>query len=607
MRYLLLLGLIGPVVASATPNPSKPFIDHAPWSQFQSSEGRRKPDQTGVYDLERITTRLSIDEGGLPTTVSHTVILTTQAHIQGAIGFYAPDFFPQTVRITNDLNQMIGTNTFRDPDTGDFFISLDEDVAADSRLTIHMTGRIDYEQMCTAPVACVTEGPYLHVATAGWYPMSNEYPTTDRFHFEAHLTSEGPLTPLGIGLRVNDDPRTSHFATETVTFLPLITAGQYQAVEAPGGITFYAPADVNEVFIEAVAARSVSVYETLFGAFPYSQLRLTAISDAASAGIGAQSQVLLPDALWRVPPDDSFFRTVRQVVAHEVAHQYFFNLIGITDAEEGWMSEGFAEYAATRVSADIEGNDAHLRRNYWSYMTSVPAEGDAPLQGIAVRMSPHSFEIIYNKGSAVLGAIRALLGEATFDDTMQAYVSTFAGEITTTQEFERFLMERTGHEGIPSFFEHWVYGKGYPTLEVEVQRADLDSRRVTLEIRQVLPPGRALPFSGQLPIQIRGNDTLEERVLVLEAERHEINLAEGQWISVDPGFSLFRRIRPTPAGDVNLTGVVDGMDLLDLNHALGRQIPDVQFRDALDVNNDGAITPLDLDALLAQFGRGWRP
>ena len=74
-----------------------------------------------------------------------------------------------------------------------------------------------------------------------------------------------------------------------------------------------------------------------------------------------------------------------------------------------------------------------------------------------------------------------------------------------------------------------------------------------------------------------------------------------QRLDVDPNFTTMRRLRPDPSGDVNLNGVVDGMDFLDIHHHMGRVIGDAQWTDRVDINHDGVIDDADMTDFLTQF------
>ena len=382
--------------------------------------------------------------------------------------------------------------------------------------------------------------------------------------------------------------------------------GEYNQFEGDHGVRYMAPQGLDQLHLDEVIESTREIYEELLGPYPFTQLQVTTIADAASAGIGAQSNILIPETLWRVAPTDAFFRVVREVVSHELGHQYFFNLIGVSDPEEGWMSEGFAEFAAARASQITTGTDQHIQRNYWGYITGVNGISDAPLYGQEVRLSSASYEIMYQKGSAVLAALRNIIGHDTFDDAFRNYVTEFSQQITTTQEFERFMMDETGNPHIPLFFEQWVYGKGYAEFHLNVQPERADSGQIRVRLNQVPKAGAQARFRGLLPVYIHGSAETQMILLDLSASEHQIELNEGQWLDVDPHRTLFRRLHPTPAGDVNLNGVVDGMDLLDVTAALGRSVPGPDWRDQLDSNRDGSISPVDVDEIIASFGEGWR-
>jgi len=351
------------------------------------------------------------------------------------------------------------------------------------------------------------------------------------------------------------------------------------------------------------AANAKNFYETLLGPYPFSRLAVTAIDDEASAGIGPQANIFIPESLWRIPGQHPMASLVPEVVSHEIGHQYFFNLIGVTDQPEAWMSEAFAEYVATRASEDRTGSSAHLRRNYWTYIYEVPGNDDVGLWGVAVRESRYYFPIVYQKGSAVLGVLRTRLGGEAFDTMLRDYVSAFAGATTTTAEFRDFVVENVDVDWASKFFDDWVYRPGYPDLTVTAKRGRNDDEPLVITIRQ--QPTKGAAFDGPLPIRLRGPAPPVDQAIALQNGDYEIELGDHQWLEIDPELSLFRRIRPEPVGDVNFNGVVDGMDLLDANAALRTDSEDEAWSDHLDTNDDRRIDQQDLVKIIEQFGQGW--
>ncbi|MCA9528209.1 MAG: hypothetical protein KC549_18110, partial [Myxococcales bacterium] len=321
--------------------------------------------------------------------------------------------------------------------------------------------------------------------------------------------------------------------------------------------------------------------------------------------LGPQANILLPLSFWLIPPDALEAAVVRQVLSHEIGHQYFFNLVGVVDLAEGWLSEGFAEYAATRFSEEIVGAGDHARLNYWEYVLGVDEAADLPLNSEALGVDDSFTRVLvmYDKGSAVLQQLRQRY--RGFDAALARYVEAFSGAIATTRELQRFLEAELG-EDLEGFFGQWIRRAGYPRLRVRARPPRDGDARMTIEIEQL--PNRNGRFSAQVALRgslLPGGDTREVDVAIDQAGPQEVPLGEAQRLSLDPELSIFRQVLPEPAGDVNLSGVVDGIDLLDVWAAQGRATPDPAWDDALDPTRDQTIDRGDLRAVVEQFGAGW--
>ena len=211
------------------------------------------------------------------------------------------------------------------------------------------------------------------------------------------------------------------------------------------------------------------MYEDLLGPYPFSSLRVVAIDDEAGVGIGASRRHCCPPAF-----GGRCQRPLQSggcpVATHELGHQYFFNLIGIVDAGEGWMSEGFAEYLALRASEAREGSSQHEQRNYWAYLNRVPADGDVPIQGTAVRTSTFAYEILYLKASAFLSLLERHIGRERFDGLL-GIRPLFAYSNTTTEEFLGFLQSRDPTGELERLFDAWAILQATPPYAFEPYEA----------------------------------------------------------------------------------------------------------------------------------------
>lgn len=564
--------------------------------------GRGRPDTTGAYDLllNRVEITLPADGGVLPREGVIHVELQAGDTALDEVGLLSFFFLP-----TAATREGVALRVFRDPETGEVTIPLDRPLAPREVLGLDLVGT--FEGYCLDPTGCIEAAPIRHLVEFGWYPLSNEFPVDDRFDLELVLRAPADLTPAASGAREAPVREGNlfrwHYRSERPLTLGAMSMGRFALEPIDRTVEVFVPPENVDGgrFLGTAAVQVVDFYRELLGPYPFGRLGIAPIADEAGVGLGPQAQVLLPAVFWLIDAALEEAALVREVLAHEIGHQYFYNLVGVVDAAEGWMSEAFAEYAAARHSEAVTGTRDHIRLNYWEYVLFVDEAADLPINSEALNgADPFTrTAIMYDKGSAVLHQLRLTVPD--FDAVLRGYISRFAGEIVTTRDFQRFVEQATGRSLGP-FFRQWIQGAGFPRLQVTVERPRDGAEEVTVRIEQLR--GRHGPFEGALPVRGHFADgaTRDEGVPI---EGGTVRLGTAQWLSLDPDLTMFRRVLPEPAGDVNLSGVVDGMDLLDVHATQGRTTPDPTWDDALDVNRDQTIDERDLRGIMEQFGQGW--
>lgn len=617
---LSLIAALLPLSAAAQPDPGvhprawkRALLGHHLPLAPAEDDARRRADTVGAFDLLAVRIGVELDGVRLPAFLRFEVTIESRQRLEDGFTLLAAFYEPLEVR--EQGGERLGFA--HSPDTGELVVFLDAPLPAGRTRTYVIEAALAYT--CDMPPSCADDR-FLHLVEAAWYPMSYEYPVDDRFQITLDLDAPSSGGLAGTGVRVGP-PSTAggrtraSFRTERATILPAFAYGPY-AIDAFGVVEIFAPArnalpDATAELAE-LAERTIEVYGALFGRYPFGRLGIAAIDTEAGAGIGPQANILLPDVFWQIPLDDPDLGPVlREVTTHEIGHQYFFNLLGVIDDGEAWMSEGFAEYAATRMSEAVTGTRDHARVNYWSYVLGADPASDRPLWGPGVGGHPNYFTLVYEKGSAALHALRFRVGSERWDAALRAWVNGYAGQIVTTLEFEDHLAEALGID-VSTFFDQWIYGAGVAELVVRTTRGRTERAPVIVDVQQ---PGRGPTFTGPLPLRLHAADgSARDVVIPLDAPPTEVDLGEAQWIEVDPDLTLFRRVRPDPAGDVNLDGVVDGMDLLDVRHARGRRavvdgpqgrVPDPAWDDRLDVTRDDRVDDADADRVVEQYGAGW--
>ncbi|GCE25954.1 aminopeptidase [Dictyobacter alpinus] len=157
------------------------------------------------------------------------------------------------------------------------------------------------------------------------------------------------------------------------------------------------------------------------------------------------------------------------VVAHELAHQWFGDLLTCRDLSHGWLKEGFATYFEQLWGEYDRGNDEFKYSMLQEKLGYLDEDSRYRRPIVYYVYHDRGFELfdrhLYNKGAWVLHMLRHQLGEQSFRRGMQAYLEKYRAKAVVTGDLLRTLEEVTGRS-LERFFQQWVYGGGHPELEV---------------------------------------------------------------------------------------------------------------------------------------------
>jgi aminopeptidase N len=190
------------------------------------------------------------------------------------------------------------------------------------------------------------------------------------------------------------------------------------------------------------------------------------------------------------------------IVAHELAHQWWGDLVTLTDWADIWLNEGFATYSDALWfehlygSEGLESRMARFKDIYFTYH-------EGPDHSIYDPPSGHLFcEIIYEKAAWVVHMLRVVVGEDNFWKILKDYAQEFAFSNASTEDF-RAVCERISGQDLDWFFDQWIYGAGYPVFRfgwgssaqnrvrvvISQVQEDFPLFRVPIELAFVFPSG----------------------------------------------------------------------------------------------------------------------
>ncbi|MEZ4796875.1 MAG: M1 family aminopeptidase [Flavobacteriaceae bacterium] len=196
----------------------------------------------------------------------------------------------------------------------------------------------------------------------------------------------------------------------------------------------------------------------------------------------------------------------RNLVAHELAHQWFGNKITCGSWKDIWLNEGFATYLSGLVVEDFDGNSAFKtwKQDRNNSITSAPSGAvyltDADTTNVGRIFNSR---LSYSKGSMVLHMLRKQIGDTDFFQGMKDYLadSNLAFDYAKTEDYKA-IMETASGENLTEFFNDWIYNQGYPSFTVEWSIPSSNMIRFTLS--QVQSHASVSFFEGPVTLRIHG-------------------------------------------------------------------------------------------------------
>lgn len=218
---------------------------------------------------------------------------------------------------------------------------------------------------------------------------------------------------------------------------------------------------------------------------PYAYERLANIqSNSVSGGMESASAILYNERSVTGRRDVRW----RNVVIHEIAHQWFGNAVTEADWDDVWLSEGFATYFTLLFIEHAYGRDEFVRgleasrRTVLTYAAAHP--GYTIVHKNLARMEDVTSSHTYQKGSWVLHMLRGVIGDEAFQRGIRIYYRRHFNANATTADFRRAMEEASG-QPLAWFFDQWLYQGGNLKLDGHwTYDARAKQLRVTLDQTQ---------------------------------------------------------------------------------------------------------------------------
>ena len=182
-------------------------------------------------------------------------------------------------------------------------------------------------------------------------------------------------------------------------------------------------------------------------------------------------------------------RTNEDVIAHEIAHQWFGNMATEKSFAHIWLSEGFATYFSLLYFENKYGLDTVkqlLQKNRektiaYSRESNHPVVDDAETDYMQL-LNANSYE----KGGWILHMLRRQLGDTLFWKAIRQYYATYAGKNADTDDLRK-IVEKVSGRNFQTFFKQWLYEAGQPELSISWKNGNDKKLSVTVTQKQQTP------------------------------------------------------------------------------------------------------------------------
>ncbi len=325
------------------------------------------------------------------------------------------------------------------------------------------------------PVHAYTFGqPRYH---SHWFPCHDA--PNDRATTEIIATVPAQFMTISNGklLEVNDNgaTKTHHWRHDVphAAYLVSLVVGEFAVIEDSyhgKPVTYYIRKDRKDdaPLYMGKTPQMMQFFSEYTGVeYPYDNYKQTVVELYSGAmehsSATTHSFALIPDKRAALDTD------LVPVVAHELAHQWFGDLVTCRDWSNGWLNEGFATYFEELWTEHDRGTD-EFKQAMLNEKLGYLAEDKQYRRPIVYYVyHDQGFELfdghLYNKGGWVLHMLRHQLGEHNFRRAIKSYLERYRTREVITADLERTMEEVTGHS-LERFFQQWVHSGGHPDFEV---------------------------------------------------------------------------------------------------------------------------------------------
>ena len=288
---------------------------------------------------------------------------------------------------------------------------------------------------------------------------------SDIAYYDIELTTSGDLEVVSTGVIIEDKNTDSSQKKYKIASGPsrdffMVLGRDFEVLS-----TSYGETSINAYYLSSnkdqaqmtldIAKGALETFSKKFGTYPYTEMDLVELPVDRSIGIEFPGIMLLSTPVF----GNKIF------TSHEIAHQWWYNLVGNDVLDEPWLDEALTSYSSIvyfEYNAPEPEYQGVLDYFKSEYKNNLEADKDDIVTGSLDHFEEsggsHYYQIVYVKGALFFNALRETVGDEIFFNALQDYFGQYKYGIASTGDLLGLLEEVSGME-LDDLYQEWLYGK----------------------------------------------------------------------------------------------------------------------------------------------------
>ncbi len=431
-----------------------------------------------------------------------------------------------------------------------------------------------------------------------WYPCLDS--PNQRLTTEITCTVPKGMTVISNGRLVSktEDPASGmqvfHWSQEKphANYLVSLVAGYFNKLEDKCGevpLCFYTlPSQSAEAMSVFGDTKEIMEFlqKEIGVAYPWDKYDQTCVNDFVAGGMENTSATTLTDFALHTPATETLHNE-QGLVSHEMAHQWFGDLVTCKDWSHIWLNEGFATYYETIFNGYKNGKDSMLYSLYERsrQITGMPNETNPIVRRNYAEARDMFGYLVYPKAAWIIRTLRASLGDDLFHRSIKTYLERHQYGNVVTEDLRSVIEELSGRP-YDQFFDQFLYHGHFPELQVSYSW-DETAKLAKLSIRQTQELGpNVILFNIPLTVRFKNKSGSEERTIQVSKREEDFYLslpAPPEVVRIDPGYVYLSKISFSPSNPMLNAQMADQGDVI------GRLLAVEQFSNRRDHESIGRL------------------